>query len=650
MRDYDYRIQDFVDYSIPLLLPGWLKREAESNPRLAKALQESIDPITPLNQNTTYRDGFSNPYRTGYDLPIVPTTEDPLREWDTVTRERILSNCHAAYARNPVANAAVEFTTDFVVGDGFNLICKNKEVEEILKAFIANPDNAIRDWERQAVSDLQIDGELVLRYFTKKSESGESNGKSSDMVVVPQRPWELMWIKTEAGFFRRFETFHFQRYLQKGDDPSAGTETEIEDVSADDVQFIAINRHGYELRGRPDLYKMLPWLRADKDFLEDRVRQNKWRGALLWHVKVENATASTIANVAARWRKPPSPGSAYVSSAFEEVNPLSNPTQADDASLDGRAIRLMILIGARLPEYFFADGENANLASSTNQQLPALTKFEAYQQIMVERVWIPMFKRVLQAAIDAGELPEEVEECDTMGNPVMEDATDEEYEADKEAQKTSATEGRMLKKAYTDSLGITHFIYEEALTPPSKTPMQPSQPAAQESLYESDMIARGYKKSQVNGFVYWEEAYPVISDKIAKPTPMQPSQPAPTISGVVDDMLTGKQAEVPDEPPQKAKTISTLDAFEVSYEPVTRQDLAALTNMLNTVVTNGWVSQQTAVEKLGFDPSLESDRKKREAKQDIQDMRASIKAPNPEVQNMLGMKADMMGGGNGNER
>jgi hypothetical protein len=219
-----------------------------------------------------------------------------------------------------------------------------------------------------------------------------------------------------------------------------------------------------------------------------------------------------------------------VSSDNEVVTALSNPTQADDASTDARMIRLMILIGARLPEYFFADGENANLASSTNQQLPALTKFEAYQQIFVERVWTPMFKRVLQAAIDAGELPEEVEECDSMGKPVMEDATEEEYKADQKATKTSATEGSLVSRD-----GQSWRMYLAGL---------PS---------------------------YVREALPENGK-----TPMTPPGELPTIPGMVDDMLKGKTPPPMETPPQKAKMIKTLDAFEVSYEPVTKQDLAAL--------------------------------------------------------------------------
>ncbi len=498
MSHSDSGIDDGVDYSTPAILPGWLRREMEIDLRL----RESII------SNLTYRSQFGNPYRSTDDAPITPVTEDPLLEWDSATRERILSNCHAAYQRNPLAHAAVNFTTDFVIGDGFNLVCKHAEVERILKAFIDSADNAIRKYERQAVNDLQVDGELVLRFYT---EAGET-------VVVPQRPWELKWIQTEAGFFRRPEIFHFERVQTEGDSPTGSTETAPEDVPADEIHFVTINDHAYELRGRPELYRILPWLRADKDWLEERARQNKWRNALLWHVKVENATSATIANVAQRWRKPPSPGSAYVSSAAEDVKPLVNPVNGSDAGHDGRAIRLMVILGMRLPEYFFADGANSNLATSTRQELPALTKFEAFQQIMIEQVWTPIFRRVLQNAIDAGVLAETL------------------------AIETTRTG---LRPAPTDN-------HDPEAAAHGGTPVQ-----------DPDGVAKN------------------------NPTP----SPLPLQGEGMGERL-----------------IPTLDAFEVSYEPVTAQDLNALANMLDLAVKNGWASAQTAAEKLGFDPAIERER------------------------------------------
>lgn len=401
------------EFRHPALLPDYVRRTLTET-QIRTFLQET----TAAN----YRFQFDAPMNK--DLPYTPPVEDPLKEWDAATREYILTQTHAAYQRNPLANAAVEYTADFVIGDGFNLTCKNDMVRDVLEDFICNPDNKLREWERQAVIDLQVDGEIILRFFTatEKPDDADDVGEPPSPMIscIPQRPWELKWIRTAEGNFRRPEVYHFEYQLRKGDDPTGQLATEPINVSADDILHVAINHHAYELRGRPDLYRILPWLRADTEFLQNRARQNYWRGALLWLVRVLNGSASQVASVAARWSRPPTAGSVAIESGNVEVEPLVNPSGAGDASEDGRQIKLRNIIGMRMAEYMFADGHNSNLASATAQQLPALTRFKAYQTIMIERVWYPLFKMALQAAIDAGVLPEEVEEQTSDGEPVIE--------------------------------------------------------------------------------------------------------------------------------------------------------------------------------------------------------------------------------------
>lgn len=514
------RIVDGVDYSQPVIMPEFVRRQLAADGKLTESLAVS-------DQAQSYRSQFGMPYRSNPDdFPFVPTTEDPLLEWDAGTRERVLSNCHAAYNRNPLANAAVNFTTDFVIGTGFNLTCKNPEVEAVLKAFMDNPENAIRKYERQAVNDLQVDGELFVAF----------EGKGEDTIMYPLRPHECVDIKTDLGFFRRKISYHFRRYLREGDDPSGKTETSDEDIPADKIHFVAINDHAYELRGRPELYRILPWLKADKEWLENRAMQNKWRNALLWWVSVMNATPAAISNVVQRWRRPPAPGSAYVSSANETVTALSNPVGGADAGHDGRAIRLMVIIGMRMPEYFFGDGSMTNLATATRQELPALTKFESFQQILIEQLWIPVFKRVLEGAGLADKLPE----FDSDGKAVYEPEEDE-------------------------------------------------------------------------------------------PAEEMPSEPIPTIPELQKKAVNGATPKPMMSPPKTQKMLPLCDCFEVTYKPVATQDLAALANMLNVAVTNKWASNQTAAEKLGFDPTIEKARMESEEQEMLTAIAQGRQAMPPEM-------------------
>lgn len=385
----------FIDadayYARPVMLPYTIK--AAGPAAVSKFLTEA---------KAYYRGQFDDPYRSALDAPVSMPVEDPLEEWDYTTRRDVLTNCHAAYHRNPVAKRAIDLTQQFAVGKGHTVTAKNKDVQKVIDAFRANPENALHQHERTLLRDLQVDGELFIRFF---SQGGE-------VIMVALPPWYVVEIDTDPEFFRRVRQYH----VQYGN-PING-EAVDRWIPAVEVLHVPINNHSYELRGRPDLYVILPWLKAYKDWLEDRYRQNKWRGVLLWWVKVAGAAAGTIAAKVAQWRNPPTSGSAYVSSDREEVQALTNPAGASDVSEDGRQIRIMAAMGIGLAEYMLGDGENANLATATAQQLPALWKFTDAQQIMAEMVWTPIYKRVILAAVDAGKLPAEVEVQDTDGDPV----------------------------------------------------------------------------------------------------------------------------------------------------------------------------------------------------------------------------------------
>lgn len=411
-EDSSARIEDGVNYAQPRVLT-MQQRATMTEAQLKEWANAPFG-----DQRATYNMQFDTPGRGRADLQVMPTTEDPLTEWNWSTRQYVLSTCHSAYERNPLAKRAVHYVSAFVVGNGFNLTCKNKEVEALLQTFVDSPDNCIREYERQAVIDLLLDGELFLRFF---AGSGDTAG---EIVAVPLRPWEVQYIHTEPGFFRRPLKYHMQPYTQYNiDDPqSAEANVAPYDIPANEVLHVAINRHAYELRGRSELYSALPWLRAHKEWLENRARQNHWRGALLWHVSIASATVDVIGRKLAQYQRPPTPGSTVVTSDKEVWNALTNPVGAGDAGEDGRQIKIMALNGvAGIPEYMTGDGENANLASTKSQQLPVLKTFEEFQTIMIEQVWYPMFKRVLQAAIDAGLIDEEVEEQDADGDPVHEE-------------------------------------------------------------------------------------------------------------------------------------------------------------------------------------------------------------------------------------
>jgi hypothetical protein len=163
---------------------------------------------------------------------------------------------------------------------------------------------------------------------------------------------------------------------------------------------------------------MLPWARAYHEWLENRARQNFWRGSILFWVKLLLATPAQVLSKLAAYKKPPAPGSLIVTNDKEEWTQFAPNVGAQDAGEDGRQMRNMAAAGARIPSSWLSDGADANLATATAQALPAIRSFGETQDILAEQFWKPMLRRVIQNAIAAGGLPEMVEEQQSDGTPV----------------------------------------------------------------------------------------------------------------------------------------------------------------------------------------------------------------------------------------
>lgn len=399
VRD-QFWVDDGVNYSLPLVTPLGLDAQQRAA-WVTETLREA---------NAAFHFQFDRPYQSRDSL-VMPPTAEPLREWDHQTRKEVLARTHLAYERNPLAGAAVRLTTYFAVGQGLTVSYTNQRVAEIVEAFRADPANSVHTYEKQFCNDLQVDGELFIQFFA---------GQDGAQAINPIPPWEIDYIQTERGFRKRPVEYH--RLGEQSDGTPGNYEHIDQAVPAGEVLHVAINAHSYETRGRPELFRILPWLRAYKDWLENRARQNHWRGGLIWDVTLKNSDPGKVAAKRAQYRQPPSPGSMVIHNENEVWAPLENKASAGDAADDGRQIKLMTAIGAQLPEYMLSDGANANLASATAQQLPALKKFEDFQDVMAEQVWTPIYRRVIESAIEAGVLAEVVELQDADGEPILDAA------------------------------------------------------------------------------------------------------------------------------------------------------------------------------------------------------------------------------------
>jgi len=447
MVSSSWRIMDGVSYHQPIPLP---RRVAQAG---AIAVRDYLMEAMP----DWAKSNFGDPFNTDRQYRMT-STADPLQEWDYDTRVDVLEQTHLAAERNPTAKAAVNYTRLFAVGNGADISYLNEDVETVCQAFLENPDNNWEELEGQMLEALYIDGDLFPRFHTGAEADGETPG---EVVVTLLKPWGVYRIYHEPGFFRRPTEYVYRVSESNGQD---GNMFVSETIPADQVQHYAINRLPYEQRGRPDLFAVLPWLKAYKQALEDKARDMHF-SSILYDVSLANATSAQVAARAAQIAQPPAGPTVTVHNDKETWTKTDSVRTGGEDDEWARKYKIESATGLGLPEYMLGDGQNANLASATAQQLPAIKTFEDWQAIM-GRVVRGILKYVVQVNVDAGVLSEEVPEVDGNG-----DATGDTIKAvaafDVQYQKIESTDPLNVMQAIQIADGLDLMSKETAMT---KTP------------------------------------------------------------------------------------------------------------------------------------------------------------------------------------
>lgn len=386
-----WRIEDGLEAVYPI--PLYARVRAGGPDAVRAYLTEAARP---------YRSQQASPYQTGEPWAGL-SIADPLTEWDYATRRDVLERSHLYWERNPIANAIISFNRLFALQNGAAITYGNTDVQAVCEAFLNHPENDWRVMEKELFDALLVDGELFVRFH-------ETSGET---IITALPAWAIQWIQHEPGFRKRVLDY---RYTIRQDNGIGAGQAEYVnlDIPADEILHVAINKLAYEQRGRPELYRCFAWIQAYTNWLENRARHNHFKN-VLYDVTLMNANANQVAAKRAQYKEPPSGAAIAIHNDKEAWQVMDTAVGANDVAEDGRKLFLMSAVGGRLPQYFLSDGENANLASATAQQLPAIRSFGEWQDIMAERVVVPLLRRVVQRAIASGLLQEEMPAQDSDG-------------------------------------------------------------------------------------------------------------------------------------------------------------------------------------------------------------------------------------------
>jgi hypothetical protein len=309
------------------------------------------------------------------------------RQYDETDRDRleynrqdVLEQCLEAWRDNPLARRIVELTSQYVIGNGFDVHCKDKHTKAFIDQFWSNRLNRMETRIVELCDELTRTGNLFLLLSTD----------SAGMTYI--RP--IPATNIDKIFPTPNDIEQPLLFTTKPDEDLEDNTYAAYNPNADwqlpDGSFLpvvlhyAINRPAGAQWGEPDLSPLLPWLRRYSAWLEDRVRLNRFRNAFLYIVSgsfvSEDARKARQATLAAN---PPSPGSILVSDSSETWSVISPKLEAMDAREDGLAIKKLIAAGAGIPMHFLAEPEGSTRTTADSAGGPTFRHFEQRQRFFI---------------------------------------------------------------------------------------------------------------------------------------------------------------------------------------------------------------------------------------------------------------------------
>lgn len=312
-----------------------------------------------------------------------------------------------AYHHDPVAHRAVELTREFTLGKGVEANAKTDVGREAWETFWKT--NSMDDRLHEIVGDLSVFGELFIRYFPK----------ADTLVVRSLDPATIYEIVTDQEDHETVFFYHQQfqtrtelyappagaRGAPTGPTPRAVTKFVIRQIPAQEIDHVRINARSAEVRGRPDLFPALGYLKRLRDLMTAQVIKEDMIARYGYDLSVDGNAADVNALMGQMFPggKPPPPGSVFAHTKAAELTGLQF-NQGADTSLQYTIDTLfnLIALGIGVPKEYLGVQGHGTRATALVATEPGVKRFEDRQSV-VERLLHRMADRVFDRAGLTGE-------------------------------------------------------------------------------------------------------------------------------------------------------------------------------------------------------------------------------------------------------
>jgi len=343
-------------------------------------------------------------------------TEIASTEQSDAERRAIQELAYNKAFTDPIVGAIPDTYERFVLGRGIKFRCEVPAVQEVLEKFWR--DNDMENFSRQRIWLLVVESELFILYYL---------GNDGTVLVREIPPAEITEIETDPddkatilAYHRSFVTstnvaniedryYPDIEYYNYKNNPLIGITSQWEGEKGWQgpnklVQYVKFmpNR---EVRSRIFLERILKWANLFKQWLYDRAIINHEKGRVVWILTISTRKSDAWE----RYKPAPAGGTIKISTPDRKWEVVNAKIGADDAKEDGMFLLYQITAGSGIPIHVLTQRADAAVyASLRKMDTPFSQNILAVQDFVSDNLFKKMFKVVIRANVEAGNLPEKV--------------------------------------------------------------------------------------------------------------------------------------------------------------------------------------------------------------------------------------------------
>jgi hypothetical protein len=351
---------------------------AESEAAAAEELRVA-EALSPQLYQLTSGDGSDAKFRR-------ITSPQTMRDFNPLMHERMQQVCFFLAVTTPFGKRIVEILRNYIVGDGFKVVCEDADAQVIVDKFWNDEINNLGKLSLEMATELSIFGELCLPVTVNPVDGSVRLG-----YIDPQNIDAIEYAKIQGPLNDIQVSFPLNVRLRKQLNEQTQQRLSIirtdEDVNspsfgymAGDAFYFAINKPKSGSRGISELFSLADWVDVFDQMIFDFADKIRFLNAWVWHMTLEGANPKQVADFRDEVTKdPPRQGGVQVTNDKVKIEAITPDFKGADMAQGSEVVKKYGIGGAGLPDWFFADSGSGNRSTAMEMQGPTGKKLTERQ-------------------------------------------------------------------------------------------------------------------------------------------------------------------------------------------------------------------------------------------------------------------------------